>query len=113
MRESLVISKLDTYMRERVPIVRSKRLIDELLFLYGMVIEENQQGYNDDLVLSFSTGLWVRDTALKLRQQGIELNKRALSLTSKQGVFKSNQSKAKDAWKIKTGRGDEDISWLL
>lgn len=110
----LVISKLDTYMRERVPIVRSKRLIDELfVFIWNGSRAEAQQGYNDDLVLSFSTSLWVRDTALKLRQQGIELNKRALSLTSKQGVFKTNTSKAKDAWKIKTGRGDEDISWLL
>ena len=111
----LVISKLDTYMRERVPIIRSKRLIDELfVFIWNGSRAEAQVGYNDDLVISFSTSLWVRDTALKLRQQGIELNKRALNLTSKHsGVFKTNQSKAKDAWKIKTGRGDEDISWLL
>jgi len=110
-----VISKLDTYMRERVPIIRSKRLIDELfVFIWNGSRAEAQQGYNDDLVISFSTSLWVRDTALKLRQQGIELSKRALSLTSKNtGVFRTNQSKGKDSWKVKTGRGDEDITWLL
>jgi N-acetylmuramoyl-L-alanine amidase CwlA len=58
--------------------------------------------------------LWVRDTALKLRQQGIELNKRALQLTSKNsGVFKTTPQVAKQSWSMKTGRGDEDISWLL
>ena len=50
----------------------------------------------------------------KNSQKGIELNKRALSLTTKHsGVFKTNQGKAKDAWKVNTGKGDEDISWLL
>jgi hypothetical protein len=58
--------------------------------------------------------LWVRDTALKLRQQGIELNRKALSLTSKNsGIFKTTPQAAKNAWKMNTGRGDEDISWLL
>ncbi len=36
-------------------------------------------GYNDDLVMSFCIGLWLRDTSLKLRQQGIELHKKTLS----------------------------------
>mgnify|MGYP003651810037 FL=1 len=111
----LVISKLDTYMRERVPIIRSKRLIDELFtFIWNGSRAEAQQGYNDDLTISFCTSLWVRDTALKLRQQGMDLNRRALEFTTKNsGVFKTTPQKAKDAWRVKTGRGDEDISWLL
>jgi hypothetical protein len=111
----LVISKLDTYMRERTPIIRSKRLIDELfVFIWNGSRAEAQSGYNDDLTISFSTALWVRDTALKLRQQGIELNRKALSLTSKSsGVFKTGTAAAKTAWTLNTGRGDEDISWLL
>lgn len=111
----LVISKLDTYMRDRTPIIRSKRLIDELfVFIWNGSRAEAQQGYNDDLTISFSTALWVRDTALKLRQQGIELNRKALSLTSKNsGVFKTSSAQAKNAWKLNTGKGDEDIGWLL
>jgi len=111
----LVISKLDTYMRERVPIIRSKRLIDELFtFIWNGNRAEAQTGYNDDLTISFCTALWVRDTALKLRQQGLELTRRTLNHTTKHsGVFKTNQGKATDAWKLRTGKGDEDISWLL
>jgi hypothetical protein len=36
------------------------------------------------LVMAFCIGLWLRDTSLKLRQQGIELNKKALSHFKKQ-----------------------------
>ena len=76
----LVISKLDTYMRERTPVIRSKRLIDELfVFIWSGSRAEAQRGYNDDLVISFSTGLWVRDTALKLRQQGMDLTRTTLT----------------------------------
>jgi hypothetical protein len=70
-------------------------LIDELfVFIWNGSRAEAQQGYNDDLTIAFSTSLWIRDTALKLRQQGIELNRRALTLTTKNsGIFKSNNPK--------------------
>ena len=84
------------------------------MFIWNGSRAEAQKGYNDDLVISFSTSLWVRDTALKLRQQGIELNRKALSLTTKnRAVFKTTPKKAEDMWKMKTGRGNEDIRWLL
>ena len=37
------------------------------------------RGYNDDLVMSFSMGLWIRETALRLRAEGIELQKTAIT----------------------------------
>ena len=36
------------------------------------------RGYNDDLTMSFAMVIWVRDTALRLRQEGIDLTKQAL-----------------------------------
>ena len=112
----LVISKLDMYMRERTPIIHSKRLIDELfVFIWNGSRAEAQRGYNDDLVMSFSTGLWVRDTALKLRQQGIDLSKTALSHMGKStsGVY-SASSVGQDTWKQKDIHGnDQDLTWLL
>jgi hypothetical protein len=36
-------------------------------------------GYNDDLTMSLMIGLFVIDTAMKLRSRGIEINKMALS----------------------------------
>jgi len=85
-------------------------------YSYGMGSRaEAQRGYNDDLVMSFSTGLWVRDTALKLRQQGIDLSKTALSHMGKStsGVY-SARSVGQDPWKQKDIHGnDQDLTWLL
>lgn len=112
----LVISKLDMYMRERTPIIHSKRLIDELfVFIWNGSRAEAQRGYNDDLVMSFSTGLWVRDTALKLRQQGMDLSRSALSHIGKSstGVY-SPRTMGQDPWKQKDQYGnDNDLTWLL
>ena len=115
----LVISKLDMYMRERVPIIRSKRLIEELLvFIWNGSRAEAQHGYNDDLTMSFSIGLWIRDTALKLRQQGIELHKKTLSYFGKgdQGVYSNNSLMRKETgWSMPIGKtnSNEDLTWLL
>jgi len=68
----LVVSKMELFIREKSCIIRSKRLLDELfVFIWKAGRPEAAQGYNDDLVMCFGQGLWVRDTALKLRQAGI------------------------------------------
>ena len=73
----LIISKLEEFFREESVVVRSNRLIDELqTFVYINNRAEAMRGYNDDLVMSFAIGLWVRDTALRLRTQGVELTKK-------------------------------------
>tara|TARA_Y100000389_G_scaffold1963_1_gene1995 strand:- start:728 stop:2311 length:1584 start_codon:yes stop_codon:yes gene_type:complete len=111
----LIISKLDIYSREKSCIIRSKRLIDELfVFIWNGNRPEAQKGYNDDLVISWSIGLWVRDTALKLRQQGIELNRKAIGMIGKSqsSVYTSENGNA-GAWKMDVKGKDEDLRWLL
>jgi hypothetical protein len=114
----LMISALEMYMRERTPLIRSKRLIQELfVFVWLNGKAQAQNGYNDDLVMSFCIGLWLRDTSLKLRQQGIELNKRALSQftkTSEQIIYTNrNQNSGKDSWNWNVGDDNEDLTWLI
>ena len=114
----LIISKLDTYMRERIPIIRSQRLIDELfVFIWNGSKPEAQHGYNDDLVLSFCIGLWIRDTALKLRQQGMELNRKTLDYFGKgAGAYNATAGNMKHSgWSMETGRRgeDESLTWLI
>lgn len=113
----LIISKLTDYFREKAIIVRSSRLIDELFtFIYMNGRAEAMRGYNDDLVMAFSIGLWVRDTALRLRQQGIDLTKQAVSGISSnlnQGIYGGNNSMDDNPWKMRVGDGFEDLSqWL-
>jgi hypothetical protein len=111
----LMISALEMYMREKTPIIRSKRLIQELLvFIWLNGKAQSQQGYNDDLVMSFCIGLWLRDTALKLRQQGIDLNKRALSQFRKTDtVIYTGQQTSNNSWNWNNGQNDENLTWLL
>jgi hypothetical protein len=113
----LMISALEMYMRERTPVIRSKRLIQELfVFIWLNGKAQSQQGYNDDLVMSFCIGLWLRDTSLKLRQQGIELHKRTLSQFQKSTetvIYTGKPSSAADQWKWNNGYNDENLTWLL
>ena len=113
----LIISKLTDYFREKSIIIRSSRLIDELFtFIYMNGRAEAMKGYNDDLVMAISIGLWVRDTALRLRQEGIDLTKQAVSgITSNtsQGVYGGNDTMNDNPWKMRVGDDFEDLSqWL-
>ena len=113
----LIISKLTDYFREKSIIIRSSRLIDELFtFIYMNGRAEAMKGYNDDLVMAISIGLWVRDTALRLRQEGIDLTKQAVSgITSNtsQGIYGGGDTMDDNPWKMRVGDGFEDLSqWL-
>ena len=111
----LVIAKLDEYFREKSVIVRSNRLIDELfVFIYNNNKAEAMQGYNDDLVMSFALTLWVRDTALRLKNEGIELTKRTLSGASSQ-MLPQKPTNENDSWTWDVGPNGEkeNLDWLL
>lgn len=113
----LLISKLETSMRERAPIIKDIRTIQELFqFQWNGSKAEAQNGYNDDLVMSWCIAIWVRDTALKLRQQGIDLTKSTLNgITRSTGIYTANGvGKLKDSgWTMNTKDGDIDTTWLL
>ena len=111
----LVVSKLEEYFREKSVIVRSNRLIDELfVFIYNNNKAEAMQGYNDDLVISFALTLWVRDTALRLRNEGIELTKKTLSGASSQ-MLPVKPSYENDSWDWEAGPNGEkeSLEWLI
>ena len=110
----LVVSKLEEFFRERAVTVHSQRLIDELfVFIYNGSRAEAMSGYNDDLVMSFAMGLWIRETALRLRAEGIELQKKAInSITSNQGVYTPTNNQ-NDSWTWETGKKRESLDWLI
>jgi len=113
----LIISKLDMYFKEQSITIRSTRLIEQLMvFIWNGSKAEAMRGYNDDLVMAMSIGLWVRDTALRLRQEGVDLTKRALGGITQQNEpigFFSGTGQEDDPWTMKVGGKDEDLKWLL
>jgi hypothetical protein len=113
----LIISKLDEYFREKSVIIHSTRTIDELFtFIWNNGRAEAMRGYNDDLTMSLSIGLWVRDTALRLRQEGIDLTKRALGGISNHtytGVY-GGSGLEDNPWEMDINGEREDLTkWLL
>lgn len=122
----LVISHLEQFFREKAIEIYSGRTLAELeTFIWKNGKAQAMDGYNDDLTMALGIGLWVRDTALRLRQEGIDLTRATLGLMNRNQietvpVYKSNQAQnARKAWEMQTGRqgpgqhGTEDIRWLL
>lgn len=108
------ISKLEMYFREKTPIIYSKRLMNELyVFMWTDGKAQAQRGYNDDLVMSFAMCLYIRDTALRMRQMGIELVKTAIMKMHKP-VYKSVPI-GQSQWEMNAGQAGnkEDLRWLL
>jgi hypothetical protein len=69
--------------------------------------------------MSFSMGLWVRDTALKLRQEGMMRTKLSLEyMTKSTPVINSannidTKKQAGWAMTISDDKKNEDLTWLL
>ena len=115
----LVIAKMIEYIREKGVTIQSKRLMGEMrVFVWKNGKPQAQDRYNDDLLISCATALYVRDTALKLRQQGIDLARAQLSSFSNmnarnKAVIRNVGNQQNNPYLIETPGGQEDISWLL
>jgi hypothetical protein len=114
----MVIGKFQEYISDKGVTIQSKRLIEEMkTFIWRNNRAEAQSGYNDDLVMSFGIAMYIRDTALRLRQRGLDGTKNALSnmsvnRTPYQGGYGNNQH-GKNPYEQNFGNGKEDIRWLF
>jgi hypothetical protein len=129
----LVISKLESYFRNKEVIIHSNRLIEELnVFIWksaGVSAKaEAMDGYNDDLVLSMGIALWIRDVALRIRKDSDTIMKTILTrLGSSSNESIKNNFKplmtgktdnvygiAKDSWEMNIRGGEKiDLRWLI
>jgi hypothetical protein len=113
----LVVNKFREYVGDKSVTIQSKRLLEEMkVFIWRNGRPEAQSGYNDDLVMSFATGMYVRDTALKFRSQGLDLTRATLSnmatvRPNTQGNFTMNGKP--NPYQMNINGHDENISWLL
>tara|TARA_Y100000389_G_scaffold202612_1_gene248409 strand:+ start:1347 stop:2921 length:1575 start_codon:yes stop_codon:yes gene_type:complete len=115
----MVISKFQESLSDKGVTFQSKRLLEEMrTFVWKNGKPEAQSGYNDDLVLSFSMGQYMRDTAFKYKQHGMDLTKNMLnniSTNKPKHIGAYSPSTDQNPFKIDNpySGGEEDISWLL
>jgi hypothetical protein len=107
----LLIAKLDEYMRQRALIIHSKRTIEEIkTFIYKNGRPEARSGYNDDLVMPLGIGMFVRDTAIRLNQVGLDLTKATLGgfriTNNTYSGIQSTKNFREDPFKMKLSDGN-------
>jgi hypothetical protein len=113
----LCINKFREMVGDRSVTIRSKRLLEEMrVFVWKNGRPEAQTGYNDDLVMSFSIGMFLRDTSLKFQQQSLDMTRAALNGVKSNKINYSGGYSGQDAqnpYKMNIGGKDENINWLL
>jgi hypothetical protein len=113
----LMIEKFREYTHEKACIIRSKRLVEEMkVFIWKNSKAQSQEGYNDDLVISFSMGLYLRDTALRFRKNNMEQDKASIAAISIDRGYMNHYNATNSTlnpWKMHTEHGSEDITWLI
>ena len=110
----IVVSKIELNFRERTPIIHSMRLIHELKAFSWINGKAQASGKaNDDLIMAFGIGLYIRDTSVKLRQAGIELTVKTLSNMGKSTPIYQMQPTLANGWSMPTGQENESLTWLL
>jgi len=102
-------------MRDQSITIQCTRTMSELrTFIWKNGRAEAQSGYNDDMVMSLATACYVRDTALQFAQQGIDLTKAMLTNTTKNSYSPiRTATRPDDYMRWDTGKGTEDLGWLL
>jgi len=79
----LIVAKMEEFMRNKLIKINSNRLLSEMkTFIWQGGRPQAMRSYNDDLVMSFAIGCWVRDTVIVESQKNIEYNKQFLSSIS-------------------------------
>jgi hypothetical protein len=115
----LVIAKGIEYVTNKSVNIRSKRLIEELrVFVWKSGKAQSMAGYNDDLVMSFCTAMYVRDTALRMRQMNIDLTRAQLNtmatINDGRNTIYNKPSTNNNPYTMQNSKGgSEDISWLF
>lgn len=119
----LIISRLEQYFRDKAVNVFSIRTLGELeTFIWDKGKAVAMEGYNDDLVMALGIGLWVRDTALRLKFESMQYNRAMMDkiervqYTGSAPVFTSrSQLAGQESWNMKIGRQGqvESLKWLL
>ena len=113
----LCINKFREFVGDRSVTIRSKRLLEEMkVFIWRNGRPEAQSGYNDDLVISFGIGMFLRDTSLKFQQQSLDSVRAALGAVKSNNVGYSggySSNGVNNPYSIDVGGKKENINWLL
>jgi len=118
----LAIEKMRDCIENKIANIKSRRLLEELrVFIWKNNRQQAMNGYNDDLVLSFATGMYLRETSLRYRKTAESLTYNALNSYSKTSgdniLYNANSHINQNPWNMNIpssqGQQPEDLRWLI
>lgn len=120
----LILEKLRAFLEGRHAIIRSLRLLEELrVFIWKNNRAQAMQGYNDDLVMPFSIGMFLRETSLKFKKTMEDLSASSLNGFNKIGgsdfqVYSPSNLNTYNPWELNVQASDgttqsENLNWLI
>tara|TARA_R110000744_G_scaffold9052_7_gene29473 strand:+ start:3823 stop:5472 length:1650 start_codon:yes stop_codon:yes gene_type:complete len=116
-----MIARLEEDLRLHEFILHSSRTISELeTFIFHNGKPQATEGYNDDLVLSLSIGMYVRNTTIRFTNADNDITEHLMSNLSfnqtpyEFGISSQTGQQGKDSYSMEIGNGEvEDLRWLL
>ena len=76
----LIIAKMEEFIRNKLVKIYSKRIYNEMeTFVWQSGRPQAMKKYNDDLIMAFAIGCWVRDVAFVAGQRDVEYKKAMLN----------------------------------
>ena len=80
----LIIAKMEEFVRNKLVKVYSSRLVNEFkTFIWNNGRPQAMRSYNDDLIMSFAIGCWIRDTVFSENQRESQYKKAMLNSMKK------------------------------
>jgi hypothetical protein len=117
-----VLEKMRDFIENKTVTIRSIRLLEELrVFIWKNGKQQAMSGYNDDLVMAFAIGMYLRETSLRFKRTAQSLTEATLNSYTKVGddspMYQSYTNYGNNPWQqeISTpmGKTNEDLTWLL
>ncbi len=106
------------YFQDRSINLKSTRLISEISkFIWKNGKEQAQSGCNDDALICYAIGMYLRNTAMSSVNKGIEMSRALLSSvkSSKSAPIQTKYlpNKYQNPYEMNIGGYTEDISWVI
>jgi hypothetical protein len=80
----MIVAKMEEFVRNRLIKVYSSRLLNEFkTFVWNNGRPQAMRSYNDDLIMAFAIGCWVKDTAFAEAQRDVQYQKAILNSMKK------------------------------
>tara|TARA_R110002153_G_scaffold1580_7_gene8088 strand:+ start:3327 stop:4901 length:1575 start_codon:yes stop_codon:yes gene_type:complete len=114
----MIIAKMEEFIRNKLIKTYSSRLYNEFkTFVWNNGKAQSMRSYNDDLIMAFAIGCWVRDTAFVESKKDVEYKKAMLGAMVKTNKTMNTTIPGMNGYKPVKDRDTieqyQEFSWII